>query len=273
MTKLPISVQMYTLRNEQKQDFLGTVKQVKQIGYDAVELAGTGNLKSYPDAKRALDEVGLKISGNHVALDRLERDLPRVIEEQRSIGNHFVICPWVPEERRRSAEEWKKIADSLNRAGRECAKAGMELCYHHHSFEFAMVTLRDAAQTAVEENPPMDSAALETSAMDLLIDSTDPAAVKFELDTYWLAHGGADPVEFIKRLGNRVRLVHLKDMTQPEMKFAEVGKGTLKFRAILEAAQEAGVAWYVVEQDETYGTPPIEAVRTSFRALQQLGVA
>ena len=70
-----------------------------------------------------------------------------------------------------------------------------------------------------------------------------------------------------------MRLVHLKDMTQPEMKFAEVGKGTLKFPDILNAAQNAGVAWYVVEQDETYGTAPIEAVRTSYRALQQLGVA
>jgi sugar phosphate isomerase/epimerase len=273
MTKLPISVQMYTLRNEQKQDFATTVRQVKQIGYQAVELAGTGSLPSYVDAKRVLDDVGLKISGNHVALDRLERDLPRVIDEQHSIGNHFVICPWVPEERRRSADEWMKIANSLNRAGAECAKAGMELCYHHHSFEFAMVTLRDASQTAVEEDPPMDSSALETTAIDLLIDRTDPAVVKFELDTYWLAHGGADPAAFIKRLGKRVRLVHLKDMTQPEMKFAEVGKGTLKFREILDAARAAGVAWYVVEQDETYDTAPIEAVTTSFRALQQLGVA
>src|SRR4051812_25850469 len=114
MPKLPIAVQMYTLRNEQKTDFIGTVRKVKEIGYQGVELAGFGNLSSPAEAKRALDEVGLKICGNHVALDRLERELPRVIDEQRTLGNHFVLCPWVPEERRRSADEWRKIADSLN---------------------------------------------------------------------------------------------------------------------------------------------------------------
>jgi len=107
--------------------------------------------------------------------------------------------------------------------------------------------------------------------MDILLAAADANLVKLEVDTYWVAHGGEDPVRFIDRVGNRLALLHVKDMAAgPERRFAPVGTGTLDFRAILAAAQKVGVKWAIVEQDECYETPPIEAVRISFNNLKKI---
>src|SRR4051794_4023418 len=103
MNAIPLSVQLYTLRELTQNDFAGTLQQVAKIGLSAVELAGYGNLKSASEAKRALDDAGLKVSGAHVGLDVLERELDRVLDEAELLGNRYIICPWMPEERRKDA--------------------------------------------------------------------------------------------------------------------------------------------------------------------------
>ena len=254
MSNISLAVQMYTLRNEQAKDFAGTIKEIARIGYSGVELAGYGNLKSARDVKKALDDAGLKVCGGHWIIEQLETELPKILDENEVLGNKTIVCPWMPEERRQSADAWRKTAAALTRIGGECQKRGFTFCYHHHSFEFARFDAK--------------------SGMDILIESSDPKLVKLELDTYWLAHGGEDPAAFINRVGNRVALLHVKDMADgPEQRFAPVGAGKLKFGPILQAAAKAGVKWAIVEQDNCYDTPPIEAVRMSFRNLQKLAGA
>ena len=126
----------------------------------------------------------------------------------------------------------------------------MDLAYHHHHFEF----IKFDGQTG----------------LDLLFQNTSPRHVKAELDTFWIKYGGEDPAGYIRHLGPRGTHLHLKDMT-PNRQFAEVGTGTLDFPAILSAASEAGVKWGIVEQDSTYGRPPLECLRTSLENLRRLG--
>jgi sugar phosphate isomerase/epimerase len=250
---IPLAVQLYTLRDQIAQDFAGTVKQVAQIGYAGVEMAGYGNLKTAVEAKRALDDVGLKIVGTHVGIEALEKDINRAFDEQHALNSPTVIIPWMPEERRADAAGWKRAAQSLSPIGAKCRERGLELCYHHHSFEFQKFNGK--------------------TGIDILLENAEPGLVKIELDVYWLKHGGEDPVKFIGRVGGRAPLVHLKDMAAgPERRFAPVGAGTLDFRSILTAMRESGARWAIVEQDQCYDTPPIEAVRTSFENLQRIGV-
>jgi sugar phosphate isomerase/epimerase len=179
--------------------------------------------------------------------------LNKVLDDQEILGNTILICPWLPEERRKAADDWKRLADSLNRIGQAAQTRGIELAYHNHSFEFQKFD--------------------GVYAMDILLQNTDPDLVKSELDVYWLRHGGVDPVSYINQHASRTILLHLKDMSPgPEQHFAEVGTGLLDFKAIVAAGRKAGVKWYVVEQDNCYGRNPLDCVRTSAENLREMGL-
>lgn len=243
---------MYTVRDLVQANLAETLKQIAQIGYTGVELAGYGNLREPVAVKKAVHDAKLKIAGNHVGIEQLERNVDRVLDENEILGNRTIICPWMPEERRRDAAGWMECAQILDRVGRACRKRGFTFCYHHHSFEFAKFKTQGGEKTG----------------MQILWENTDPEVVFAEIDVYWLAHGGADPVTYMRELGPRVKLVHLKDMAGGEdRKFAPVGAGTLNFPAILAACRELGVAWGIVEQDDCYTTPPMETLKISFRNL------
>src|SRR5690349_17050161 len=133
MAQLPISLQLYTVRDLVAKDFAGTMWQVAKIGYRNVELAGYGNLKTPGEAKKALDDAGLKASGMHAGIDRLEKEPEAVCDEAAIFGIKNVICPWVPEERRKDAASWRAIAEILNRAGKVVTGRGLDFAYHNHS--------------------------------------------------------------------------------------------------------------------------------------------
>lgn len=250
MAKLPISVQLYTLRNLTSSDFSGTMKKVAGIGYKNVELAGWGNLTSADEVRKALDAASLKASGAHVGIDQFRKDFSKVLNDAKTIGYDNLIVPWIGPEYY-SAAGYKKLAAELNEFGPQVKSAGLELYYHNHSFEFTQYDGK--------------------SGFDILWDSTDPSLVKAELDVYWIQHGQVDPVAYIQKLGKRVGLVHLKDMdkTDPN-KFTQVGKGVLNFPAIVAAAVEAGAKFGVVEQDNCYDVPPLESITISYGNLRRM---
>ena len=251
MASIPLSVQLYTLRDLGAEDFIRTVQQVAGMGYAGVELAGYGNLKSADEVKRVLDDLGLVVSGSHASIESLEDDLSAVLDDQAVLGNRHLICPWMPEARRKDASGWKAVAASLDRIGKSCASRGIDFAYHNHAFEFQQFEGK--------------------AGLDILFENCDPKFVKAELDVYWIRHAGIDPVDYISKLGARTILLHLKDIAAGEEKrFAPVGTGILDFPAILKAGQSAGVRWGVVEQDKTYETPPLDAIRTSIENLKAL---
>lgn len=252
MSKIPVAVQLYTLRDETAKDFVGTLRKVAEIGYAGVEFAGYGDLTA-KELKTLLDDLGLKAAGTHVGMDALGNDFNAVADFQLEIGNPFVVIPWLGEEFRRTAEEWKQTAAKMSAIGEKCVQRGLTLCYHNHSFEFARF---DGAY-----------------GLDLLYGNSDPKYLQAELDLYWVKKGGENPTAYIQKYAGRVPLLHVKDMADDaEGSFAEVGTGILDWDAIFAAAPSAGTKWYIVEQD-VCKRPCLESVEISFRNLQARGIA
>jgi sugar phosphate isomerase/epimerase len=249
MTKLPIALQLYSVREDCARDFAGTLRKVSEIGYKAVELAGMNKL-SAADLKKVLDDLGLKVVSSHVPFADLEQNLSRVFDENHTLGNKFIVVPWLPEDRRKTAQDWIALAQVLDGIGARCQAAGFQLCYHNHDFEFKTFD----GQTGY----------------DLLLNRADPKLLHTEIDVYWVRFAGGDPAALLRRFAGRAPLLHIKDMTKTTPPtFAEIGEGIIDFKSIFEAGQASGVQWYVVEQDRCE-RPPLESIAISWRNLQKL---
>jgi sugar phosphate isomerase/epimerase len=246
----PISLQLYTVRNQADKDLAGTLAQVAGIGYDAVECDEPKGFSS-KEVKKFLSDLGLQCSGIHESFERLESELPAVIEYSREIGTQFVICSYMPESyQQRRIDGFKEFGQKLTVIGATIKKAKMQLCYHNHDFEFKKVNGK--------------------YLLDTLFAAADPDLVKAEVDVYWVQHGGEDPVVHLRKYANRCPLLHMKDMTKDDRRtFAPVGTGRLDMKGIVEAAKAGGAAWFVVEQDET-DQPPFEAIEISLKNLRQI---
>jgi sugar phosphate isomerase/epimerase len=253
MAKIPVALQMYTVRDQMAADFAGTFKEVAKIGYTAVELGmGAGNL-SGADLKKFLDDCGLKLCGVHVPIDALDKDLINVLKYILPLGIQYVICPWMPEDRRNSAAMWQRTGRVMASIGTALKSDGLQLCYHNHSFEFQKFDGK--------------------YGFDIFYEYSEPAFVQAELDTYWIQHGGEKPAEYIRKYADRCPLIHLKDMLADEQKtFAEVGKGILDWPAIFKACEASVAKWYIVEQDRCQ-RPPMESAKISFENLKKMKIA
>src|SRR5215475_14255924 len=140
-----VGVQLYTLRDLMKDDFEGTIAKVAQIGYKEVEFAGYFG-RTADQVKAVLEKNGLKAPSTHVQYDELDDKFPSVIEFSKKIGLDYIICPWIPEDLRKSPDIWKQAADKFNKCGEQSKKAGMQFGYHHHWFRPGKV-LREISRT------------------------------------------------------------------------------------------------------------------------------
>lgn len=250
MANLPIALQMYTVRDRTAEDYEGTYRAVAEIGYQGVEIAGTGGL-SAAAMKKLLDDCGFARCGSHVGLGDLEKDLQAQIDYNLEIGNTYVVVPYMPEELRRDAAGWRAVADRLAAIGVQLKAAGLTLCYHNHAFEFE-----------IKEG--------DTYAFDLLYQCAPADALQCEIDTYWVAAGGEDPADYVARYKNRAPLIHLKDRTAgANPTFTEIGTGTLDFPAIFKAAEGGIAKAWIVEQDRCE-RPSLESATISFNNLRKL---
>ena len=245
-------LQLYTVRDMTARDFAGTIKKVAGIGYKAVETAGYGNLKTAKEAKKALDDAGLKAVSGHFAIDLLENKLDQVLEDAQALGIDLVVCPFLPEDRRKDAAGYQAVAKALDKAGLALHQYGVMLGYHNHNFEF---------QDFGGKN-----------GLDIIFENTQPHVLCAEVDVYWVKFAGLDPVTYVNKLGDRVRALHLKDMLEgPEKRFAPVGTGIIDFKSVLAAAEKHGVRYGIVEQDRTYDKATIDSIRTSLENLKKMG--
>ena len=245
-----IAVQMYTLRDLTSNDMIGTLRKVKEIGYEGIELAGYGDA-SPAQLTQALRELELKVVGAHVGLGALREDLGGLVAESQGMGNTHLVCPSIPGAQR-TGEGYAQFAGMLEEIAREMQGAGMTLCYHNHDFE-----LRDVFDGVM--------------GLDILYNSSDPALVQAEIDTFWIQKGGSNPAEYIRRHAGRAPLIHVKDMTNDSRQtFTEVGTGTLDWPAIFEAAEAGGARAYIVEQDTCPGDP-LDSIRISLENLKRMG--
>lgn len=249
--KMPIALQLYTLRSEAEKDFIGTLKKVAELGYQGVEFAGYGGLPA-DELRDALREFNLVPVNRHVAIERLEKDLDGEISYALGIGLKDITVPYLVENRRNSKEAWIAVARQLQDMGKKIKEAGLNLHYHNHAFEFEKFDGK--------------------YGLDILIDNTDADVVKLEVDTFWVQYAGVDPVDYLKGLSGRVTMVHLKDMIKgQEPPFAEVGEGCIDIAGIIRVSREIGVQWGIVEQDVCQ-RPPLESVKLSIDNLKNMGV-
>ncbi len=245
--------QMYTVREFIKTPagIAESLKKIKRIGYDYVQLSGLGPIDAR-ELRRMLDGEGLVACATHVSFKQLMEDLPALIEEHHILGCPHVGLGSLPAEHH-NGEGYAWFAREGSRIARELAKANLTFSYHNHDTELQKWGDR--------------------LGLDILYEESDPEVFFAEIDTYWIQHGGGDPAAWIRRLKGREPLVHFKDMTvvdrQPVM--AEVGEGNLNWPAILEACREAGVEWYLVEQDWC-ARDPFESLAISLRNLHAWGI-
>ena len=244
-----IGLQLYTVRRELATDFEGTLAKVAALGFRSVEFAGYHE-RAPGLVKAALVRQRLAAPSAHVTTTALRGQLPETIEAAKVIGHEYLVCGYVPAEERRSLDDYKKLADLLNRSGEQLQKSSIQFCYHNHDFEF---------ERAGGEIP-----------YDLLLAQTDARLVRMELDLYWITKAGHDPLGYFAKHSGRFPLLHVKDMDgTPKRFFTEAGRGVIDFKRIFAAAASAGVKHYFVEQDETPASP-FESIRVSMGYLKRL---
>lgn len=265
MKKWPIALQVYSVRENAEQDFAGTMRQVKEMGYDGVELAGTYGMTAV-EIKAILDEVGLELVCAHVGPDLLEQD--DILADYAATGMKYIALPWFAEPK--TPEELTVALARIRKIGERCRACGLQLLYHNHDFEFDKVDGRYILDAYYEEIPA-----------DLL---------QTELDLCWVNVGGEEPAAYLRKYSGRAPVVHLKDFTGSKsanmyglidsdgdaaeapvstFEFRPIGYGRQDVPALAQAAEDVGSQWLIVEQDEpSMGRSRMECAQMSVRYLR-----
>lgn len=241
-----IGLQLWTVRNQLESDKAGTLKAVAAAGYQQIELM---DVSKSAELVRIAKDLGLEVRSaffNWESIVKPNENTPtveQIIDQAKFFDLEYLVFGYIGKTSRDTADKIRQIADQANQAAEAIAAAGMKMCYHNHSFEF--------------EKFEGDS-----SGFDILVERFDKRLVQFELDVFWAAIAGWDPVAILRKLGPRVGQVHLKDLKAgistnydesqvPADAFQEVGDGTIDMRAVMKEATAQGVAQFHVEQDES----------------------
>ena len=251
--------QLYTVRDLIARDAAATIAAIAAMGYAELEIIQP----TLPVVGPLAQKHGLSIVSAHLDGPTSKGDgLAAFLAQAKQYGLRYIVVPYVPPpERPTDRTGFERIADRLNRMGDEVARAGMQLCYHNHAFEFG----RDAGGMRF---------------LDTLMSASHAPQVKLEIDVFWVAISGAQPVDVITQYAGRVALLHLKDkapnvpavLREDEVArttFCDVGGGSLDFRAILAAAKAAGAQHFFVENDYPQGDA-LDSLKNSVRYLTRL---
>ncbi len=269
-------LQLWTVKEDLAKDTKGVLKSLASYGYKQIEsFQGDKGVfwgMTAKDFKSYMDELGMTIVSTHCNPDytmkkETEKEFGKLIDDAASIGMKYLINPFLGS--LKTADEWKKAAEGLNRQGEMAAKAGLKVGYHNHHFEFK----KFADGTCPEQ---------------ILLEGTDPKLVDFELDLYWVVKAGEDPEAWFSKYKERFRLCHIKDLyKEDKMKELEakekptddfwpiggstiVGTGRIDFPKILSSAKANGMQYYIVEQERFDGTTPLKAVETDAEYMKKL---
>ncbi len=244
----PLGIQLYTLRDLLQKDLAGGLTQLAQLGCQEVEFAGTYG-HGLAEVRGILDRLKLKAPSGHCDLADVQGGkLATTMATAKALGHRYVTVAWIPDEMR-TVEGYGKVAGIFNTAGAALRKAGFQLAYHNHDFEF---------------KPLGDN----LCGMDILLDRTDPKFLTMELDLFWIRHAKRDALEYFKRYRGRFSMVHVKDMAA-DGAMVDVGAGVMNWNELLTAARKAGVKHAFVEHDEA--KDPIAFAQVSFDYMRRLG--
>ncbi len=246
-----LGVQIYTVRNIIAADPAKVLRDIHSIGYTELEATSDTLAKAWS----AIEASGLKRVSVHLNTKPTDEQLA----DAKAKGFEYAVVPYIPPDQRGGVDVMKKLAASLQDSGKRAKDHGLQLCYHTHAFEYE----------------PMQG----TSPFQILMGETDPKLVMLELDIFWAAVAGHNPVEIIAKHHGRIPLLHVKDKAKgmlpeaqfnekvPKELFKEAGNGSIDIPAVLKAADAAGTKHYFVEQDQS--PDPIESLRESYAYLSK----
>ena len=277
---LPVGVQLYSVRTDLEKDFFGTLKAVREMGYEGVEFYGEYYGHDVVEIKRMCTELGLIPFSNHVPFQQMIDDVDKVIAENTVLGVQYIVFPYMDESSRPGVnpEQFKVTVAKLGEIGRKVKEAGFQLLYHNHDFEF--VTLADGGV-----------------GYDYIFSANDRSNLQNELDVCWADYAGFNPAEVLARYAGNIPVVHCKDYklegklssapyaligitTDNSMKdesgwfeYRPLGMGQVDIPAVIEASIAGGAQWLCVEQDEPCeGLTRLEGIARSVEYLRSLGL-
>ena len=266
-----IGLQLYTVRNQMAKDPLATLKAIKKAGYAQVE---GDDPASYNQLMPMIKEAGLTslstffpwpyLTGRWDLVEAegmkpAHKNFAGVVDSAKQLGMNYLVFGYLRKEERGTLDDFHKVAEELNKAGEQCNAAGIKLCYHNHAFEFQ----------PIQGKVPYD----------ILIEETDPDKLHFELDVFWASLAGHEPISLMKKLGDRITLLHLKNKKPgtpliydegkvPTDAFRELNDGVIDIEGILSLAKKNGVEQCFVEQDQS--PDPIQSITQSINYLRSV---
>ena len=256
-----IGIQLYTLRDDISKDVKGVIGKVAAAGYKEVETFGLSKEEKFFGL--SVREFGQLLkthnltspSGHYLPAKMLYEngdgdDVKKLCEVGHILGHQYIVIPHLAEERRKTIDQYKALAERMNKAGEICKKANLQLAYHNHDFEFLQIDGQ--------------------KGYDIFMNETDKNLLKLELDLYWVVRAGLDPVDLFKKQPGRFPMVHVKDMDKMDRtKNTEVGNGSIDFKKILASSAVAGIKHYYVEHENNYVPDPIGSIQKSYAYIRK----
>ncbi|MES2371151.1 MAG: sugar phosphate isomerase/epimerase [Bacteroidota bacterium] len=256
-SKFKMGLQLFTIRADMAKDPVATLKAARAMGYEDVETYGFDSSKEtyygYKSAefKKILDDLQITASSGHYDFapflnktdDELKPFVDQCIKGAHAVGMKYITWPWTAPEQR-TMDHFRLLSKKLNLIGRQVTDAGLGFAYHNHDFEF---TEHDGK-----------------IGYDLILNETDPALVKLQMDLYWVMHSSKlSPKEWVKKQPGRYVMWHIKDMDKITRDYTELGNGSIDYTAILPDPKQAGLEFYYLEQGGNFAHNPMKSIADS----------
>ena len=254
----PLGIEAYTFRRSFPADAAKTLDTIKMMGFTELE-GGSGNISPL-EFKKLCAERGINIPSTGASYEELVQHPDSVVYHAKILGARYVMCAWIPhDDGVLSFEDAKKASEDFNKAGKFLNGHGLVFCYHAHGYEFQ----------------PFKNGTL----LDYIFENTDPRYVSFEMDVFWIQFGGGNPVELLKKYGDRWKLMHLKDMRTGTKKDltgltstendVPIGTGEIDIPAILKEAKKAGIKHYFIEDESNNPTSHVPQSIAYLKSLKE----
>ena len=267
---MKIAIQLYSVRNAYDKDYYATLKSLKEMGYDGVELSGVGGIPA-DELKGACDEIGIVPVSAHIVHTDILNDMEGKFNYCAELGLKYIAIPWIDDKYRPGAEGFEGLVADLAKIGAEAKAHGIQLLYHNHDFEFVKYK--------------------NMYALDYIYSKVDKELLGTELDTAWVRVSSVDPAEYLKQYADRSYVVHLKDFAGKRQvsdytsialegektienipfEFRPVGSGFQNFERIMDAVYQTKADWVVVEQDSpSMGLDELQSAKRSIDYLKTI---
>lgn len=238
---MEISLQLYSIKSETEMDFKKAVKKVGDIGFKGVEFAGYGGLTA-DEMSELLKENKLYSVGTHCGLDTFEKAFEQELAFNKTIGSKYIICPYAEVD---TMEKIDRLVQVLNDAGEKAAKENIKVGYHNHANEFVKINGK--------------------YPLDIIAERTNDNVI-LELDVFWVAYAGVDPIEYIKKCEKKAELIHIKQMDAKRAN-VDIADGVLDMQQIKDAS---AFAKYFILEHEEFDKPVWDSIQNDFESLEKI---